>query len=92
MRLGPDIVARSKCKSLWWQQALLPTKIYLKNIFMSTLIYQLIGKKLSKKHGVTLIIADKKRLAIFKDNYNFDDLKIELESDMYIAYRLKKVS
>lgn len=92
MRLGSDIVARSKCKSLWWQ----PSAVTDKNIFKEYIHeYPYLStnwKKLSKKHGVTLIIADKKRLAIFKDNYNFDDLKIELESDMYIAYRLKKIS
>ena len=49
-------------------------------------------KKLSKKHGVTLIIVDKKALTRFEDKYNFSDLKKVLESSEYIAYRYTKTS
>ena len=87
MRFGADLVARSNCKSFWWQ----PGAITDENMFNEYISeYPYLSKNwknIAKKHNVNLIIIDKKDLKNVNQDYSFDDLEIIKDSPDFIAYK-----
>ena len=87
MRLGADIVARSDCKSFWWQPGGI-TDIQMYDDYLHEYPYlSLNWRKLCEKHKVDYIIVDKLAESRFEDRYNFSDLRVIHQDDYYKAYK-----
>jgi len=87
MRLGADIVARTGCRSFWWQPGGI-TDLDMYDDYLHEYPYlSLNWEKLCDRHGVSFIVVDKAAQAKFLDRYNFSSLKAFLEDESYIAYK-----
>ena len=87
MRLGADIVARTECRSFWWQPGGI-TDLDMYDDYLHEYPYlSLNWEKLCDRHGVSFIVVDKAAQVKFLDRYNFSSLKAFLEDESYIAYK-----
>ena len=87
MRLGADIVARTGCRSFWWQPGGI-TDLDMYDDYLHEYPYlSLNWEKLCDRHGVSFIVVDKAAEAKFLDRYNFSSLNAFLEDESYIAYK-----
>lgn len=87
MRLGADIVARTECKSFWWQPGGI-TDISMYDDYLHEYPYlSLNWRKLCEEHNVDYIIVDKLAESRFEDRYNFSDLNVIHQDDYYKAYK-----
>ena len=90
MRLGVDIgVRREGWKIFWWQPGNISTHIYDKFIEE----YPFLKKDwegLFKEYKVTHVICDKNALTLIDWKYDFSNLTLILEDDIYAAYAVPK--
>ena len=87
MRLGADVVARTNCRSFWWQPGgVTDLKMYDEYIHEYPYL-SLDWRKLCKRHKVDFIIIDKQAQGKFADNYEFESLEVILDDQFYSAYR-----
>lgn len=87
MRLGADIVARTNCRSFWWQPGGV-TDLKMYDDYIHEYPYlSLDWRKLCKRHEVDFIIIDKQAQHKFADNYEFESLEVILDDQFYSAYR-----
>lgn len=86
MRLGADIVARTNCKSFWWQPGgLIDHKTFREYIFE----YPFLSTDwitLCRKHNVTKIIVDKSYQREADQLYDFSSLRKIYSNNRYAAF------
>lgn len=87
MRLGADICARAPCKSFWWQPGNV-TKDIMSRFVEHYPYLKKDWKTLAKDFNVTHIIIDKNAALVPEWSYDFSDLTILHEDDIYRAYKV----
>lgn len=89
MRLGADIVARSSCKSFWWQPGGITDPAQYQKYIHEYPYLSLDWRHLAQIHSVSHVIADVLALQAFHDEYDFSGLSILKKTERYIAYAVE---
>ncbi len=85
-----DVTARCEAKVFWWQPGGITSPKEFEEYFEEYPFFKKNWDHLFNKHKVTHVVCKKEMLAVPKWKYDFSELELISENDVFIAYKVNR--